>query len=104
MLDDGVEVDLERDCAREVPLGRDQRVQLADPADGLAAGEDGRAAARMQEGLRGRDDLPRNAQRVERDPEQAFQGEELRALPRDQPAEGAMLLGQLGAGVPVYRA
>ena len=109
-----VEVDLEeRGAVVEVPRARDERVQLADPAHVLAAGQHARAAPGMQERLGRGLHVPAHAHGVERGAEHALGGEEgrprrLRRAPRlrvqaadEDAGERAVLVRELGAVVAV---
>ena len=97
----------------EVPRARDERVQLADPAHVLAAGQHARAAPGMQERLGRGLHVPAHAHGVERGAEHALGGEEarprrlgraprLRVQAADEHAgQRAVLVRELGAVVAV---
>ena len=65
------------DRVAQVPLGRDQRMDLADPADVHAADEDPRRSSRVQERLVRRLEAPVDAERVQQPREHALGGEEV---------------------------
>ncbi len=95
MRDHGVEVDLERRHGLEVPVGRHERVDVADPADDLLSDVHRGTAAGMQERLRRGCERPLHPQRGQDRLEVSLRREHVAG---DERGERVVLVGQRLAG------